>query len=112
MATRWRWPPESLVGQRRELSARPTRRRARALLAGARLSETPGVEEAVGHVVEDALVLGQEELLEHEADPGRSQRRELPVGQRGHVETGDRRTAGGRAVKGAHQMEEGRLARP
>ena len=43
----------------------------------------PGVEEPVGHVVEHALVLGQEELLEHEADPGGPQRGQLPVGQAG-----------------------------
>src|ERR1700678_1250723 len=34
----------------------------------------PGVEEAVGNIVKRALVLGQEELLEHEADPGSPQR--------------------------------------
>jgi len=39
----------------------------------------PGVEEAVGHVVEHALVLGQEELLEHEADPSGPQRGQLPI---------------------------------
>ena len=47
-----------------------------------------GVEEPVGHVVKDGLVLGEEELLEHEADLGRPQRGELPVGQGRHVETG------------------------
>src|ERR1017187_517699 len=31
-----------------------------------------GVEEPVGHVVQDGLVLGEEELLEHEADLGGS----------------------------------------
>ena len=49
----------------------------------------PGVEEPVGHVVEDGLVLGQEELLEHEPDPGRPQRGQLPVAHGGHVEAGD-----------------------
>ena len=39
-----------------------------------------GVEEAVGHVVEGALVLGQEELLEDEADPRSPQRGQLAVG--------------------------------
>ena len=41
----------------------------------------PGVEEPVGHVVEHALVLGQEELLEDEADPGGPQRGQLAVGE-------------------------------
>jgi hypothetical protein len=53
----------------------------------------PGVEEAVGHVVEHALVFGQEELLEHEADPRRPQGGQFPVRQLGDVETGDPHTA-------------------
>ena len=35
----------------------------------------PGVEQSVGHVVQNGLVLGQEELLEDEPDPGGPQRR-------------------------------------
>ena len=57
-------------------------------------------------------MLGQEELLEDETDPRGPQRRQLTVGQRGDVEPRDQHPAGGRAVEGAHQMEEGRLARP
>ena len=70
------------------------------------------VEQAVRHVVEDALVLGEEELLEDETDPRGSQSRELTVGQRSDVEPRHQHPAGGRAVEGAHQMQEGRLARP
>ena len=33
-------------------------------------------------------MLGQEELLEHEPDPGGPQRRHLPVAQLGHVQAG------------------------
>src|SRR5581483_7294895 len=40
----------------------------------ARRSRHPGVQQALGHVVERALVLGEEELLEHEPDPRRPQR--------------------------------------
>ena len=72
----------------------------------------PGVEEAVGHVVERALVLGQEELLEDEADPGRPQRSQLPVGEPLDVEAGDPHPAGAGPVQGAHQLQESGLARP
>ena len=72
----------------------------------------PGVEEAVGHVVEGALVFGQEELLEHEADPGGPQRGQLAVGEPLDVEAGDAHPAGGGPVQGAHEMQQGGLARP
>jgi len=48
-----------------------------------------GVEEAVGHVVQHALVFGEEELLEDEADSGGPQRSEIPVREIGHVEPGE-----------------------
>ena len=51
-----------------------------------------GVKEPVGHVVENALVLGQEELLEDEPDARGAQGRKLPVAQPGHVEARDRCT--------------------
>ena len=35
------------------------------------------------------LVLGEEELLENEPEPGCAQRRQLPVGHPGHVQAGD-----------------------
>ena len=72
----------------------------------------PGVEEAVGHVVERTLVLGQEELLEHEADTGGPQRGQLPVGESLDVESGDPHPAGTGPVQGAHQLQESGLARP
>ena len=65
-----------------------------------------GVEEAVGHVVEGALVLGQEELLEDEADPGGPQRGQLAVGEPLDVEAGDPHMAGAGPVQGAHQMQQ------
>ena len=79
-------------------------------LRGARRGD-PGVEQPVGDVVERALVLGEEELLEDEADPGRPQRDELPVATAGDVEAGDADRARGRPVEGAHQVEQRRLAR-
>jgi hypothetical protein len=44
-----------------------------------------GVEEPVGHVVEHGRVLGQEELLEDEPDPGGPQVGHVLVGHRCHV---------------------------
>ena len=57
-------------------------------------------------------MLGQEELLEHEADPGGPQRGQLPVGELGHVEAGDPHVAGAGPVQAAHQVQQGGLARP
>jgi hypothetical protein len=69
-----------------------------------------GVEESVGHVVERALVLGKEELLEDESDPGGPQRGQLAVGKPFDVEAGDPHQPRGGLVQGAHQMQERRLA--
>ena len=44
-----------------------------------------GGQQPVGDVAQDGLVLGEEELLEHEPDPGGAQRRQLPVAQRRDV---------------------------
>ena len=51
MATRCRWPPESWVGRAWGRSPRPTSPRASRARSAARPRD-PGVEEAVGHVVE------------------------------------------------------------
>ena len=67
--------------------ARPGERRGGPLAAAG--EACPGIQQPVGDVVQRAGVLGQEELLEHEADPGGPQRGQLPVGQGGHVEAGD-----------------------
>src|SRR6202042_1116534 len=45
-------------------------------------------QQPVGDIAQHGLVLGEEELLEHEPDPGRPQRGHLPVGHRRHVEAG------------------------
>ncbi len=112
MATRWRWPPESWLGRAWGRLSKPTIVRASRALAAAFALGDPGVEEAVGHVVEHALVLGQEELLEHEADPGGPQGGQLPVREPGDVEAGDPHPTGAGPVQGAHQMQQGGLARP
>ena len=72
----------------------------------------PGVEQPVGDVAEHGLVLGEEELLEHEPDPRGPQRRQLPVGHPGRVEAGDPDRPAGRLVQGAHQVQQRGLARP
>ncbi len=111
-ATRWRSPPESLLacwcmrwprpdplqgvgGHRAPLGGRPAR-----------------VEQAVGHVVQGGLGVEQVELLEDEADALRAQRRQLAVGHPAHVEAAHLDPARGGPVEGAHDVEQGRLARP
>ena len=56
-------------------------------------------------------MLGQEELLEDEADPAGPESGEFTVGEQGHVEAGDPHRATGRTVEGSHDVQEGRLAR-
>jgi hypothetical protein len=70
------------------------------------------VQEPLGHVVEDVLVFGQEELLEDKADARGPQGRELPIVQEGHVEAGEQHAAIGRPVQRAHQVQQRGLARP
>ena len=111
-ATRWRCPPESWLGRAwGRLIQADHGQGVEGLGAPFDLGD-PGVEESVGHVVQHALVLGQEELLEHEADPRGPQGGELPVGQLGDVEAGDPHMARGRPVQTAHQVQKGGLARP
>ena len=57
-------------------------------------------------------MLGEEELLEHEPDPARAQRRQLPVRQARHVQTGDLHRAGAGPVQAAHHVQQRGLARP
>ena len=70
------------------------------------------VEQPVGDIVEGGLVFGQEELLEHEPDPGGPQRRQLPVRKLGDIEAGHPNRSTARAVEGADEMQQRRLARP
>ena len=71
-----------------------------------------GVEEPVGDVVQHGGVLGQEELLEDEPDPGGPQVGHVLVGHRCHVQPGDPYPAAGGPVEGSHQLQQGGLARP
>ena len=70
-----------------------------------------GVEESVGHVLESGGVLGQEELLEHEADAVGPQRGQLAVGEARDVKSGDPHCALTGPVECPHQVQERRLAR-
>ena len=78
--------------------------------AAARCGGIAGIQQPVGDVAEHGLVLGEEELLEHEPDPGRPQRRQLAVGHRRRVQAGDADGPGGRLVQGAHQVQQRGLA--
>jgi hypothetical protein len=70
-----------------------------------RAAAHPGIHQPVGHVAQHGLVLGEEELLEHEPDPGRSQPGQFPVGHPRHVNPGDAHRPGSRLVQGAHQVQ-------
>src|SRR5262249_58620195 len=49
-----------------------------------------GIEQPVCDVLERGCMLGEEELLEDEPDPGRPESCELPIRKPGDLETGDR----------------------
>ena len=70
------------------------------------------VEQAVGHVVEHAEPVEQEELLEHEPQPPGPQPRQLLVGHGRGVLPGDAHHAPGGPLQGAHDVQQGALARP
>ncbi len=82
-----RRPTAGSAGRRPGARARPGQGGAASRRRSA--AADPGVQQPVGHVAQHALVLGQEELLEHEPDPRRPQRRQLPVPHPGHVHPGD-----------------------
>ena len=90
IATRCRSPPDSCVGRAPAGAPSPTPASASAARPRRSRAGDAGVEQPVGDVVERARVLGEEELLEDEPDPGRPQRGELAVAQLGDVEAGDR----------------------
>src|SRR5580693_801857 len=71
----------------------------------------PGIQQPVGDVVQHLLVLGQEELLEHESDPGRAQCRQLSVLHLRHADSGHPHGPAGRLVQGTHQVQHCGLAR-
>ena len=71
-----------------------------------------GVEEPVGDVIEHRGVLGQEELLEDESDPGGPQVGHLVVRHGGDVQTGDPHVAAAGPVERSHQLQQGGLAGP
>ena len=71
-----------------------------------------GVQQPVGDVLERGRVLGEEELLEDEADPRRAHCGQLAVGHLRRVEAGDRHPPRARTLERPHQVQERRLARP
>ena len=68
-----------LCRPRREPVAEPDRcEHSRCLLTPLR-DRDAGIEQSIGDVLQGGCVLGEEELLEDEADPGRAQRGQLAV---------------------------------
>ena len=112
MATRWRWPPESWVGRAWGRCGQADQFQGVEGALAALLEGDAGVEEPVGHVVQHRGVLGQEELLEDEPDPGGPQVGQLVVGHGGDVQPRDPYVAAGGPVEGSHQLQQGGLARP
>ena len=112
IATRWRCPPESWVGRAWGRCGQADQLEGVEGALAALLEGDAGVEEPVGDVVQHGGVLGQEELLEDEPDPGGPQVGHVLVGHRGHVEPGDPHPAAGGPVEGPHQLQQGGLARP
>ena len=92
---------------------RRARRDASASSARARLSpaRTPAYSRPSATFSSTRRVLGQEELLEDEADARRTQRRDLAIAQPRDVDAGDRDAAGGGALERADQVQQRRLAR-
>ena len=66
--------------------------------------------QAIGHVVECGLMLGQEELLEHESDGCGPQGGDLPVGEPADIEPADPDGPRGRPGQRAHDVQQSRLA--
>ena len=71
----------------------------------------PCVQQPVSDVVQDGRVFGEEELLEHEADPAATKPRQFPIAQQRDVHAGDAHRATRRAIQRADQMQQRRLAR-
>ena len=69
IATRCRSPPDSWVGRAASLPAEPDPAQRGGGLLAPLGQAAPGVQQRVGDVVQRGLVLGEEELLEHEPDP-------------------------------------------
>ena len=112
IATRWRSPPESLVGLN---VARCDEADAFERLIGARVAlggGGAGVEQPVGDVLAHRGVLGQEELLEDEADLPGPQSRQLAVVQPRRVDPADPDHALARPLQRADDVQKRRLARP
>ena len=110
-ATRWRSPPDSWFGPVPEAVREPDLVE-RLLGARPALAERQaGVEQAVGDVVERRPAVEQEELLEHEPDRARPERRERAVGELGRRMPVDPDRPGRRPLERPEDVEERRLAR-
>jgi hypothetical protein len=66
----------------------------------------PGIELAIGDVVQRCLMLGEEELLEHETYAPRPQSGELAIVEPGHIDAVDTDGAAARPFQGAHHVQQ------
>ena len=89
----------------------PTRSSAVAPRPCAARSRRAAVEQALRDVLQRGHPVDQEELLEHEADRGRAQPRELAVVEVGDVDAGHADAPARRAIERAHDVQQRRLAR-
>ena len=112
MATRWRSPPESCSGRWSQARPSPTRSRAARAAARPLLDRRAAVEQALRDVLQRGHPVDQEELLEHEADRGRAQPRELAVVEVGDVDAGHADAPARWAIERAHDVQQRGLARP
>ena len=114
MATRCRSPPDSCSGRwcAAMPQADPLERRARRPARRARARDA-AVQQPVGDVVERGLAAEQVELLEHEPDPPRAERRTASRSRQAPPRRTPamRTVAGRRPVERAEEVQQGRLAR-
>ena len=111
MATRWRSPPDSAPGR----CVDPRREADRVERLGgpgqAPATRHAGVEEAVGDVLQRGQPLDEVELLEHEADASTAHGGEAAIAEAADVDAVDAHATGRRALQGADDVEQRRLAR-
>ena len=112
MAVRCCSPPDSWLGRCPMPVAEPDPLDGRLGQPAALGDPAAAVEQAVGDVVEHAEAVEQEELLEDEAQSPGPQARQLLVGHGRGVLAGDADHAAGGPLQGAHDVQQGALARP
>ena len=111
IATRWRSPPESVVGSASSRWPSPTASSAPTAAWHPAAARRLVVQLGQQHVLQRRAVRQQVERLEDEADPPPAQRGPVPVAQRARVQAVQQVAALGRRVEQAEQVQQRRLAR-